>query len=220
VSRQSPISDARILGIGYNKTGTRSLHRACQLLGIRSLHDAARISRTMLRNERAGAPLLAFLERYEAFFDLGFWAIDLDFECLLHKLDVQYPGSRFILHTRDVESWIESLAQHNRRWNRRRWRRTPRPVDDEWRHAKKAAFRLHDRVVREYFRGRESDLLVFDLGRGDGWSELCPFLERPLPRNEAGRCLPFPYLNRRSDLESAELTRATRLRALLGRALR
>jgi hypothetical protein len=43
--------------------------------------------------------------------------------------------------------------------------------------------------VDDHFRRRETDLLVLDLFAGQGWPELCAFLDHPAPD------LPFPFEN-------------------------
>ncbi len=44
----------------------------------------------------------------------------------------------------------------------------------------------HERNVRWYFRDRPEDLLVMNVFEGDGWEQLCRFLDRPVPD------VPFP----------------------------
>jgi hypothetical protein len=43
--------------------------------------------------------------------------------------------------------------------------------------------------IREYFEDRPEDLLVVDWEEGDGWIELCDFLDVDVPD------LPFPHAN-------------------------
>ena len=40
----------------------------------------------------------------------------------------------------------------------------------------------HNDEVRQYFAG-SGRLLEMNLEQGDGWPELCPFLDRPIPGN-------------------------------------
>jgi hypothetical protein len=35
--------------------------------------------------------------------------------------------------------------------------------------------------VTSYFEGRPGSLLVLDICAGQGWKQLCPFLDRPVP---------------------------------------
>jgi len=50
-------------------------------------------------------------------------------------------------------------------------------------------YREHHKDVYEYFKGREKELLVFDVTQGDSWEKLCTFLEVDIPDQ------PFPVAN-------------------------
>ena len=39
----------------------------------------------------------------------------------------------------------------------------------------------HTQEIKDYFSGRENDLLIMDITKGDGWEKLCPFLDKPIP---------------------------------------
>jgi hypothetical protein len=58
-------------------------------------------------------------------------------------------------------------------------------------------YESHRRRVLDHFSGREQDLLVVCWETGDGWNELCRFLQRPLPDQR------FPHENDRRDFEIA-----------------
>jgi hypothetical protein len=177
----------KVFCIGLSKTGTRSLHDALQLLGLRSVHwggpdlDTAvrRGPEIKARVEQAlheGRPLLDDLEDADAYSDIE--ALSSRFDVL----DRQYPGSRFILTTRPLDDWLSSRRQHveaNRaRQARGEYAGTFLTVDlAGWTEEATA----HERRVREHFAGRPEDLLVMDITAGDGWSQLCPFLGRPVP---------------------------------------
>ena len=104
----------KIFCIGLNKTGTISLHQALTDLGFASLHWGGPASRRAVeRAIREGAPLLEHLGDYDAYSDIQRLSMSFD------VLDRQYPGSRFILTTRDVDEWIDSRRRHVER-NRER----------------------------------------------------------------------------------------------------
>ena len=91
-------------------------------------------------------------------------------------LDEQYPGSRFILNTRDMERWVASRLAFNDGKYRScvhgdRYHATDAELADCWRQA----WRDHHRAVQEHFRDRPQDLLVFDIER-DGPQKLIDFL--------------------------------------------
>lgn len=91
-------------------------------------------------------------------------------------LDAQYPGSRFILNTRDVERWVESRLAFNEGKYRScihgdRYHATDAELADCWRRT----WHDHHRAVQEHFRDRPKDLLVFDIEK-DGPQDLIDFL--------------------------------------------
>lgn len=177
----------KIFGIGLNKTGTRSLASALRILGFRTLHkgDAA-TSALVDQAADDGLPLLHLIgDRYDAYFDV---------DAIVHRfreLDSQYPNSRFILTTSDVDSWLNSRRRHaeanQRRWAEGRYDGSLLEVDmTGWRHE----WEEHHELVRAYFADRSDDLLIFDVRAGDDWTSLAPFLGSPIPNR------PFPWENR------------------------
>lgn len=183
-----PTGRPRVLGIGLNKTGTISLHEALETLGYRSLHFGGPPSRLAVeRAIRERVPLLSYLGDFDAFSDIQRLSVSFDL------LDEQYPGSRFILTTRDVDSWLDSRRRHVERNVERaaagEYAGTFLTVDlDGWR----AKFLEHEARVRAYFADRPKDFLVMDLTKGDDYGVLCPFLgmsepESPFPWRHKGR---------------------------------
>lgn len=185
----------KVFAIGLNKTGTTSLHRAFQLLGLRSAHywtEEGRLGEIIATNAREGRPLLTGLESYEALTD---W-VDRFTAPLFARLDEQYPDSRFVLTVRDLDSWLASRERHVKRMSNiaELQRRYP---DNPWYNldlgAWRTQYREHYAAVRSYFEGRDN-LLELDLIRDARWPELCSFLGLPVPK------VPFPFENRAEDL--------------------
>lgn len=174
-----------MFGIGLNKTGTISLHEALETLGYRSLHwGGPEVRRLVERARDEGRPLLDDLPDYDAFSDI--WALSESFDLL----DRQYPGSRFVLTTRDVDSWVESRRRHVLRNRERRaqglYEGSFLDIEPErWREEHRA----HHERVGAYFAGRD-DLLVLRITEGEGYERLCPFLGLPVPGT------PFPARHR------------------------
>lgn len=184
----------KIFHIGLNKTGSRSLHAALKQLGYRSLHAAPdavhhkvegqthtkEITREMLRRQAAGLPMLEHVDEYQAYSDLR--PIEQHFDVL----DQQYPGSKFIMLTRDVYSWLDSRKRHvERNQQNPNYHGSWLTVDmerwlDEW-------FEHTHRVYR-YFLHRKSDLLVIDATDAGAMKKLAEFLGTTAPQNE------FPHL--------------------------
>lgn len=175
----------KIFCIGLNKTGTSSLHAALDSLGFRSLHGGRpELTRTVERALEEGRPLVEDFPLHDAFSDI--WVLSENFDVL----DEQYPGSRFILTTRDLDDWLDARRRHveRNRANRERglYHGTFLTVDlDSWRELHRA----HHARVLDYFAGR-ADFLAMRVVDGDGYEKLCPFLALPVPDR------PFPNRNR------------------------
>lgn len=182
----------KIFCIGLSKTGTRSLHDALLLLGLRSVHWGGPDLQTAVRRGpeirdaielalRAGRPLLDGIDEADAYSDI---------EALTHNFDVldrQYPASRFILTVRAMDPWLDSRERHVEANLARRARGE---YDGSFLTVDRAGWReemtAHTARVRSYFAARPDDLLELDIAAGDGWELLCPFLGLPAP------ALPFP----------------------------
>ncbi|MFC1830901.1 sulfotransferase family protein [Thermodesulfobacteriota bacterium] len=165
-------------GIGLGRTGTTSFCEALRRLGYQSVvHN----------------PTFEELRSLDGAADNG---------CtLFYKyLDYKFPGSKFVLLTREFEPWLASAEYIHGHV----------PVDrsedivimrrmllygtvifdkEKFTHA----YHRHHDDVRSYFKNRPGDLLEMDITRGDGWEKLCPFLDLAIPDE------PFSYKNRRKD---------------------
>lgn len=85
-----------------------------------------------------------------------------------------YPGSLFILNTRDEDRWIKSRFLHADLIGRFRnfyGLTTPEEVEDLWRRQ----WRTHHARVREFFKDKPGLLLEFDIEKHGG-EELSAFL--------------------------------------------
>ncbi len=181
----------KIFCIGLNKTGTSSFHEAIKILGFKSVHflddDGNNIKDIVENNYLKKNDILKGLEKYDAFSD---WNRLHDI-AIFKEFDKQYPGSKFIMNTRDINAWLDSREKHVKR-NQEKKRRNPE-ADVSWLKIERAAwekqFTNHYAAILAYFEERPDDLLVFDVTKGDGWEKLCPFLGLPV------RTDPFPKKN-------------------------
>lgn len=183
-----------VFGIGLHKTGTTSLHHALTALKLDSAHwPSAHWARAIWEEMRAQGHSPT-LERHYA-------TCDLPMPLLYKELDTAYPGSRFILTTRDEGEWLESVRKH---WDpehnmyRHQWDTDPfthrvhlelygrRRFDPD---VMLARYRAHNDAVRQYFVGRPADLLELPLTDHMRWEPLCDFLNKPVP------LLPYPKAN-------------------------
>ena len=174
----------RVFGIGMHKTGTTSLHTALEILGLDSAHWVGPWWARNIWTEMMAANRSKTVEEHYAL-------SDLPMTLLYKQLDIAYPGSKFILTTRNEESWVESVRNH---WavNRERFKWDEdcftnrchvllygrKNFDAE---VMLARFRQHNAEVLEYFKNRPDDLVVMDMDAGAGWPELCGFLRARIP---------------------------------------
>ena len=186
----------RIFGIGMHKTATTSLHHAFETLGFESAHwMSAHWAKAIWRemNQRGWSKTL---EQHYAL-------CDLPMTLLFRQLDKAYPGSKFVLTTREENGWLETVRKHydpNFNEFRAGWDLDPfshrchqllygRTDFDE--QTMLDRYRKHNKEVLAYFDERQQDLLVMPMDEGAGWSELCNFLgnlpipRRPYPRSYA-----------------------------------
>lgn len=171
----------KVFGIGFQKTGTSSLHRALEHLGYTVQGHFELTPPDIERKIYEKAEEL--LPQYQAFEDTP-WPL------LYRYLDERAPGSRFILTVRDPDRWIRSVVSHfgPNYFPIHEWIygcESAAGHEDVW----LARYRKHNEEVREYFAARPDDLLVLDLAQGNGWEALCSFLDKPVPD------IPFPMEN-------------------------
>jgi hypothetical protein len=125
----------RIFQIGFNRCGTTSIHRFFEENGLRSIHWARGSIAAGIEAARIeGKPLLHYVDGFQVYCDMEFMREDhagqhlskRPFKKLYQNIGMtridkpiyayryfrelyhQYPGSRFILNTRDIEDWIKS----------------------------------------------------------------------------------------------------------------
>ena len=176
----------RVFGIGMHKTATSSLHAAFQILGLDSAHWKSAHWAKAIWSEMIASGRSQTLERHYAL-------SDLPITILYKQLDKAYPGSKFILTTRNEWKWLRSVRNHwspDRNQFRLSWNTDPftHKIHKEV-YGQKGfdetiflnRFRQHNAEVMEYFKGRPNDLLVMDMDEGAGWPELCRFLQKPEP---------------------------------------
>jgi Sulfotransferase domain len=189
----------RIFGIGLSRTGTTSLTGALDMLGYRTFHfpadDASRERIMALLAEGGDCLRLPLLDRIDV-------ATDTPVCASFEALDACYPGSKFILTTRDRQSWLDSCDQLWASWA------TPYLRDHSGeplavfigainealyggstfdRERLSRAYEHYEERVRQHFRARPGDLLTVDICAGAGWEPLCGFLNLPIPD------APFPW---------------------------
>ena len=193
----------KVFGIGLSRTGTTSLGRALEQLGYFHAHLRNPITEQILTEDDF------------ALFDA---ATDAPVAARFETLYYTYPHARFILTVRPKASWLDSMQRlfemRTRAFFRHEGRFAGREAlgRDAMRHAADrltedhrllffalylghgdfgAAYDAHRQRVERFFVDKpERKLLRLDVFSGDGWRQLCGFLDRPEPGG------PYPWSNR------------------------
>ena len=177
----------KIICIGLHKTGTSSLADALEKLGYsyRSTTDSALIP--ILKGD-----FNRVLQKTRGYNVLeGFpWFM------IYKELDQRIPGSKFILTTRENESWYKSVSDHigDLRSPPHEWiygRGKGIPADDKAHTL--SVYNTHNKNVIEYFKDRPNDLLILDLYAVDKWQQICKFLNHEVTNED------YPHSNKASD---------------------
>jgi len=168
----------KIFGIGLSRTGTSSLNDALIELGYESIH----YPKPSLLPE-----LIEEMKKWDA-------GTDTPITLAYKELDKAFPDSKFILTTRGINGWLKSCEK---------FRHFKHALKDERKYVRlgiykcngfhkgkfREAYFRHHHQVYTYFRKRK-DLLIIDFTQGEGWKELCKFLNKKIPKK------PFPHSNK------------------------
>ena len=114
LSRRPPRHMPFVFVIGFNKTGTTSLHELFQRNGFPAIHwDHGRLARRMALNCLNDRRILdGYDRRYRVFSDMVTQtrSLRLEANAWFRILDRDYPGSFFLHNTRPLEDWIRSRS--------------------------------------------------------------------------------------------------------------
>ena len=178
----------KVLGVGWAKTGTTSLGVCLKQLGRR--HTSMRLD--LVEDWAAGdhSEVLSIARKFDSFEDWP-WLL------LYKEFDQAFPGTKFILTTRESDSWIKSYLNQiyqpghfTPQMNRMRELLYGLSFDSPNPEKLIARYEAHNAAVRAYFRNRPQDLLEVNWANGDGWKEVCDFLGERAPSG------PFPHAHR------------------------
>ncbi len=188
----------KVFGIGLNKTGTTTLGECGRALGYTSTTCDRRLLHTVVRKGDFGAveEVIAANDLFE----------DWPWPLIYKECDELVPGSKFILTTRKTpDIWFRSLEKHSMRtWPLYHCRSLAFGVAYPRGNKRELIefYERHNDEVRSYFANRPGDLLELCWGRGDGWEELCEFLDVPVPDE------PFPHANAAGEQSTYPVRRA------------
>jgi hypothetical protein len=176
------MNEPKVIGIGFHKTGTSTLDAVFKELGYQVLGPKTNLALELQNNNYD--VVLKQTESFDAFQDNP-WPL------LFKEFDKKYPGSKFILTVREDDKWINSIVNHfgETDTEMRRWiYGVGHPKGNENIYLER--YRSHNKSVKDYFQGRENDLLIVNWENGDGWKEICTFLNKKIPQK------PFPHANK------------------------
>lgn len=165
-----------IFGIGLSHTGTRTLSKCLEMLGYKSICDPDPALMSQRRFEEALAGCTA--------------AMDISVAAYFDVLDRTYRGSKFILTTRELETWLKSVEDDYRcRGHELANADCPKGAIYEKVYGTRAfdrkaftrAYDTHFARVRAYFSQRPGDILEINLCGQTDWQPLCTFLDVPVP---------------------------------------
>ncbi|MGD0191537.1 MAG: sulfotransferase [Rhizomicrobium sp.] len=166
VAGKSSTTLPRVILIGFNKCGTRTIHWYFKSNGYRSVHwDKGRLANRIFRNLVDSVPLLTGYEDYSVFSDMedivrGVFAFEA--YKLYPYLSAQYPDSIFILNTRDFDKWLKSRFEHGayaKKWKNLLAVDSDDQLVSKWRNDWE---RHHENVERFFAPGRYR-FLKFDI---------------------------------------------------------
>jgi hypothetical protein len=188
----------KVFGIGFSKTGTKTLAECLRRLGYRHHEKEASLRDEVMRGDLRR--MFEIADRYDSF-DEWPWAM------MYRELDQRYPEARFVLTVRkDARAWLRSVVDQSERLGptplRERMFGHGMPHGHEAEYV--AVYEEHNRAVLEYFAGRPDKLLVVCWENGSGWEELCRFLGKPVVSG------PLPHANKSPLLSAARLRRKLR----------
>jgi len=192
----------KIFGIGLNKTGSTSLHRAMEILGYKSVHysyNEVLLSSLIEHNIANNKKVFDSMEHMDCYFDYLPWAghrSEIPNNHLYRTLDKQYPNSLFIYNYRNMEDWLKSRYNH-----------VAKVTHDDLetlgkKNPKNIYFNRSTGVWRQemislelgidyYFADRLNNVVLkINICAGEGWEKLCPFLNKDIPD------VPFPCENK------------------------
>ena len=178
--------EIKVFGIGFPKTGTKTLKRVLETLG----YTVGNYRLDILEPLKSGEyeKLVPIIDNYDALQDTP-WFL------LYQFLDKTYPNSKFILTLRDRDNWMASMnnyfvGKHDESSNRMFDFIFGYGLPRDNNAAYLSRYDKHIKDVKEYFKGRPEDLLIVDWEKGHGWEEICEFLKKPKP------AVLFPHANK------------------------
>jgi hypothetical protein len=188
----------KVFVLGWNKSGTKSLTKALEILGYNVLDTAGggktvEVIKDNILNQK---PIMTNLEQYDCYVDFPFFE-PLVFSHLVNE----NKNAKYISLTRNLDDYVDSVLKH-------KIRNIENGVEPSWHWlgtGDKNTFlnfpqELKDWIKRKtwfnhlsnlnWLKKHNIDYLELDITKGDKWEKLCKYLDKEIPTQE------FPYLNK------------------------
>lgn len=178
-------SYSKVFGVGLGKTGTTSLAKCLRTLGFK--HKTQDFELVRLFSEGKIDCVLEVAKHYESFEDYP-WAL------AYKELYSAFPDSKFILTTRlDSELWLRSMISqvHRKGINEQHKMVYGDSSPENSRSEYIDIYNNHNEGVRNFFFDKGDRFIELCWEKGDGWDELCDFLEI-----ETKPTIDFPHANK------------------------
>ena len=199
---------SKIFCVGFSKTGTTSLEKALQILGYNVCKGnyANNYSNYLmaLAIHKDLEELYKIISYYDAFVDAPWGGSEL-----YKQLCVDFPNGKFILTTRNVDDWYNSLEKmfcqfsvnkehcledfhKNGRYGFVYFFKTVFNISTLKNNEKKIkeTYIKYNNSVIDYFERNKINYLQIDINDNDKWDKICSFLNKHKPD------IPFPHENK------------------------
>ncbi len=172
-----PEYGAKVFCIGYNKTGTTSVGKSFEMLGLRNTSFNEIVWRKWYKKGKIER-VLDYTARFDSTDDLPWLKADF-----IPTLDQRFPNSKFVYLYRDEEAWKKSMAT----WAEKAGKGIV-DAEKEW-----EGYLAHQRFVESYFRDFPTNrFLKISVKDPKGLKKLGAFLGIEAPQDH------FPVYNKMS----------------------
>ncbi len=194
---------SKIFVLGYNKSGTISLSQSLQILGYSVLHTGSNnFMETLMKfsnNLELGMGILDGIDKYDCYLDYPIYEPTV----FSHIVD-EYPDAKYISLTKNLDDYVDSALRAKVRdiknGNKNTWNwlgvgdeevfRNYPEYQKEW-VKRRTTFKHKSNLKHLSNLGNTENILHMNIcDDGDGWRELCKFLNKEIPNIE------FPYENK------------------------
>jgi hypothetical protein len=183
----------KIFCIGYPRTGTVSIIEAFKMMGYKKVwHFDSQNYRETVNALETGIFCDKILNSHDVFADVPIC-------CIYKNLDKLYPDSKFILTTREKNSWFDSIEWLFKTSNKRH-KKQNKINKFLWSNAYPEMIEEHTKDVIEYFS--DSDRLFIEDISKMSYNILANFLNIEINMKTYKRDFPFINCSKRNDILS------------------